>query len=315
MSNIIKIENQSIAVREFKGQRVITFKDIDRVHSRPESSARQNFNRNKNRFIEGVDYFVCNSYEAQKEYGISAPNGLILLTESGYLMLVKSFNDDLAWTVQRQLVNTYFRQKQIQQHEQTTIEPPYSYTEKHFRGQQVVTIADIEHFTGITRHMIFYHFNYNRKKFIPDADYFFLEFERIAEFKKNTPCIGKLVSSLLVFTKTGVDKLAKFMNVKSSVIPCVATVPVVSLPAPQPLVKYQRPPQSDVPDNKEAQKYISEIQENVLALSKILKMANRYNEFDVQDGYFSTINSLGIEILCTCNLLKRVQYNATDKAM
>lgn len=27
-------------------------------------------------------------------------------------MLVKSFNDDLAWTVQRQLVTTYFRHRQ-----------------------------------------------------------------------------------------------------------------------------------------------------------------------------------------------------------
>jgi len=32
--------------------------------------------------------------------------------ESGYLMLVKSFTDDLAWKVQRQLVNAYFRTKE-----------------------------------------------------------------------------------------------------------------------------------------------------------------------------------------------------------
>ncbi|OSM07623.1 hypothetical protein MAIT1_05002 [Magnetofaba australis IT-1] len=32
----------------------------------------------------------------------------MLLTQSGYLMLVKSFTDDLAWRVQRELVNRYF---------------------------------------------------------------------------------------------------------------------------------------------------------------------------------------------------------------
>jgi hypothetical protein len=37
------------------------------------------------------------------------PKGIILLTESGYLLLVKSFTDDLAWSVQRQLVNGYFK--------------------------------------------------------------------------------------------------------------------------------------------------------------------------------------------------------------
>lgn len=34
-----------------------------------------------------------------------------LLTESGYLMIVKTFTDDLSWKVQRELVNTYFRAK------------------------------------------------------------------------------------------------------------------------------------------------------------------------------------------------------------
>lgn len=35
------------------------------------------------------------------------------MTESGYLMLAKSFTDDLAWQVQRELVNFYFRAKDI----------------------------------------------------------------------------------------------------------------------------------------------------------------------------------------------------------
>lgn len=34
------------------------------------------------------------------------------MTESGYLMLVKSFTDDLAWEVQRQLVKCYFSVKE-----------------------------------------------------------------------------------------------------------------------------------------------------------------------------------------------------------
>ena len=91
---------------------MITFKDIDLVHERSEGTARRNFNTNKQHLIEGEDYFVRNSYEAKKEYGITAPNGLVLLTESGYLMLVKSFTDDLAWKVQRQLVKTYFSWKE-----------------------------------------------------------------------------------------------------------------------------------------------------------------------------------------------------------
>lgn len=105
----ITINQTALAVKEHEGQRVVTLKEIDTVHQRPEGTARRNFNANRGRFIEGVDYFMRNPSEAASELGIIAPNGLVLITESGYLMLVKSFTDDLAWSVQRQLVNTYFR--------------------------------------------------------------------------------------------------------------------------------------------------------------------------------------------------------------
>lgn len=111
MNEIITINQQQIAAKEYQGQRVVTLKDIDLVHNRPEGTARRNFNTNREHLIEGTDYFVRNSYEAKEEFDMVAPNGLVLLTESGYFMLVKSFTDDLAWEVQRALVNNYFRVK------------------------------------------------------------------------------------------------------------------------------------------------------------------------------------------------------------
>lgn len=50
--------------------------------------------------------------ESKKQFSIHAPNGIILMTESGYVMLAKVFDDDLAWAVQRQLVNCYFKVKE-----------------------------------------------------------------------------------------------------------------------------------------------------------------------------------------------------------
>lgn len=108
MDEMIHIGNSDIAIKEYKGKRVVTFRDIDMVHDRPDGTARKRFNDNKNRFIEGEDYFVRKTDEAKMEFDIIAPNGLALITESGYLMLVKSFTDDLAWDVQRQLVKSYF---------------------------------------------------------------------------------------------------------------------------------------------------------------------------------------------------------------
>lgn len=113
------INNIPLCIKEYRGQRVVTFKDIDTVHQRPDGTARRNFNNNKKYFIEDEDYFkVCaDEIRTHKIIEISqkAHEDITLLTESGYLMLVKSFTDDLAWTVQRQLVKSYFRIQEIKQ--------------------------------------------------------------------------------------------------------------------------------------------------------------------------------------------------------
>jgi hypothetical protein len=122
LSSLVKINNADLLVKEFNGQRVVTLKDIDILHQRPEGTSRRNFNQNKKHLIVNEDYFVRNSYEAKEEFGITAPSGLTLITESGYLMLVKSLTDDLAWTVQRQLVNNYFRVKNNTHRDLNTIQ-------------------------------------------------------------------------------------------------------------------------------------------------------------------------------------------------
>ncbi|MFR0824548.1 MAG: ORF6N domain-containing protein [Anaerotignum faecicola] len=114
MNGVITIENTEMQIREYNGERVVTFKDIDMVHQRADGTASRNFRKNKKHFIEGVDYIRRNSSEAKREYDIIAPNGLTLVTESGYLLLVKSFTDDLSWKVQRQLVDVYFKVREVQ---------------------------------------------------------------------------------------------------------------------------------------------------------------------------------------------------------
>lgn len=111
--NTVTINTTALTVKEYKGQRVVTLKEIDEVHQRPEGTARKRFNDNKEHFIEGVDYFIVDLTTSEKRTqfgaGKNAGRTLTVVTESGYLMLVKSFTDDLAWTVQRELVNSYFR--------------------------------------------------------------------------------------------------------------------------------------------------------------------------------------------------------------
>ena len=114
MNDVVTIENTEMQIREYNGQRVVTFKDIDRAHQRKSGTAKASFRRNKKYFQNGLDYVVLtkdNLNGTQSTIGNIPPKGITLLTETGYLMIVKTFTDDLSWSVQRQLVNTYFKAK------------------------------------------------------------------------------------------------------------------------------------------------------------------------------------------------------------
>lgn len=154
--NNITINNNSIERKIYDNKPVVTLKDIDLVHERPEGTASRNFRTNKKHFIENVDFYnvtteKCKSDEIRRA-GFNNPRGGYLFTESGYLMLVKSFTDDLAWKVQRQLVNSYFRLKE-QVYEQLELET-YKIEEKTYKNDPVMVVKDIEYMTGYDRSTI-----------------------------------------------------------------------------------------------------------------------------------------------------------------
>ncbi len=49
---IVKINNTNLSVKEFNGQRVVTFKEIDMLHERVEGTAGRNFRENKIHFVK-----------------------------------------------------------------------------------------------------------------------------------------------------------------------------------------------------------------------------------------------------------------------
>lgn len=121
MTELVNVEGTELAVREWNGQRVVTFRDIDNAHGVKPGSAKRNFIRNKRHFIENEDYFIA-TRDSLKSVNLTPLNvdiptrGITLITEMGYLMLAKSFTDDKSWNVQRTLVNAYFMLKINSQH-------------------------------------------------------------------------------------------------------------------------------------------------------------------------------------------------------
>lgn len=150
-NKIVKINNNNLSVKEFNGQRVVTFKDIDMLHERVEGTAKRNFNEHKKHLIKNVDYFEVKQSDFQK-YEIRTleiPNrGLTLVTESGYLMLVKSLQDDLAWKVQRELVNNYFRVKSGQPRSSLDLLELQVKALKEVKGEVQEVRNDFEEFKG-----------------------------------------------------------------------------------------------------------------------------------------------------------------------
>jgi hypothetical protein len=143
MQEYIKVNNTNIIVKDFNSERVVTFEEIDAVHQRPIGTARRNFSTNKSRFVEGIDYFVFKGNEGRKtliqanytkfvELPKSKNFSYYLITETGYMMLVKSFTDDLSWEVQRQLVQSYFKVKELKDKQNNNL--PITQLDLNFQG-------------------------------------------------------------------------------------------------------------------------------------------------------------------------------------
>ena len=70
MNAVVEVENTEMIIREYKGQRVVTFKDIDTVHQRPKGTAKRNFNRNQNiLYLEKIILELPGKMSVRNSYG------------------------------------------------------------------------------------------------------------------------------------------------------------------------------------------------------------------------------------------------------
>lgn len=98
-----------------KGERVVTFGMVDRLHGTGRT-ARASFDQNKERFVEGRDFFRVPYAEWSQWVGAgeSEPPTAgfrgeeIALTESGYLLLIKPVMDGLSWASSKVFLDAYF---------------------------------------------------------------------------------------------------------------------------------------------------------------------------------------------------------------
>lgn len=113
----VTVLGKDVVKVEYKGQRVVTLKQIDAIHERPEGTAGRQFREHRGRFREGVDYFDLTSDEIRRmcAAGILPERTAraTLFTERGYGKIVKGWNDDLAWSLHDAMQDAYFVVREI----------------------------------------------------------------------------------------------------------------------------------------------------------------------------------------------------------
>ena len=119
MSNLVKVIDKDLEIKEWRNERVVTIYDIAMLHNRKPNEVTKIFNRNISKFIENEHYFIISKkefFERFKNFQNYIPNNvkeIVLFTESGYLRVVKPMTDDLSWKVQDVLIGSYFKLKEL----------------------------------------------------------------------------------------------------------------------------------------------------------------------------------------------------------
>ena len=105
---------EELKVTEYRDMRVLTTQQIAEAYGTDVKAISNNFNRNKERYIEGK-HFVCLEGEELKNFKTvhqfeesSRINKLYLWTKKGAFLHAKSLNTDTAWEVYDRLVDSYF---------------------------------------------------------------------------------------------------------------------------------------------------------------------------------------------------------------
>ena len=103
-----------LQITEYKNIRVLTTQQIAEAYGTDTRVISNNFNRNKDKYVEGKHY-ICLEGDELKDFKTnhqfdesSRINKLYLWTEKGVFLHAKSLNTDTAWEVYDRLVDNYF---------------------------------------------------------------------------------------------------------------------------------------------------------------------------------------------------------------
>lgn len=106
---------ENLQLIQYQGVRVLTTQQVAEAYETETKIISNNFNRNKDRYIEGK-HFICLEGQEKRDFinlhqfddGCKNAYKLYLWTKKGAFLHAKSLNTDVAWEVYERLVDNYF---------------------------------------------------------------------------------------------------------------------------------------------------------------------------------------------------------------
>ncbi len=110
----ITINDTTITVKEYDNIRVLTFKDIEKLHTLSHGTVYRTFKKYQKYFTPNEDYYLLKKSDLTDithYIGLKdtiTNRGTYLLTLSGYSLIAKSITDETSYLITKEIISKYF---------------------------------------------------------------------------------------------------------------------------------------------------------------------------------------------------------------
>lgn len=208
MNKIVKFENTAIDVQIIDGTPMFELYAVGMALGQIRTAKGKNYAAK-----DRIDKNVKNA-----EIQPVVRNAQLYITESQIYDLMLETKTDKCRTFRKWLTNevlpelnrtgSYTMPKQ--EDKQLTFEE-YNYFDKKYNGEYVLSTMDVSALTNINTTTISW---YARAHLNGGVDYYFINGDKLREFKAENPKVSKLASGLTVFRKSGFEKICRAYNIK-----------------------------------------------------------------------------------------------------
>lgn len=263
MNKVVKFEDTIIDMQIIDGTPMFELYAVGMALGQLKTAKGKNYAR-KDRIDENVK-----SAEIQPV----VRNGQLYITESQIYDLMLETKTDKCRAFRKWLTNEVLPElnrtgsyTMPKQDKQLTFEE-YNYFDKTYNGDPVLSLADVEHFTGAKRNTIMKAINCSCVEFF---DYYLLRKKDLMKFKAENPKVNKLASELYIITKDGLKSICKFCKIKPE-LPSAFTTEVISCK------EKKKEEYAVIIGNTRMQGMIKGIKRKLTAVEVLLDSCNRHN--------------------------------------